>query len=99
MIKDLMPDKETHWFAFHNGILRTGFTEAGQVTSADTDEFEFGPDILEKIEKHKDKLQDPGEEKLEPGIYRHEDTVVLVTKAECAGATISQILEAREAIK
>jgi len=98
-MKNLIPTEDTYWFAYEpsTGALQMGVTEAGLVTSTLAEEFEYGPDVLAKLEAHQAKLQDPttdDDEPARPGFYLNRGTIKLLKKEHCAGkANLYQALE------
>ncbi len=98
-MKNLTPTKDTYWFAYEpsNGILQMGVTEPGLTTSTLAEEFEYGLDVLAKIESHKAKLRDPiadNDEPAVPGFYLNRGEIKLLKKGQCTGkATLYQALE------
>jgi len=99
VIKNLIPTEDAYWFAYEpsTGALQMGVTEAGLVTSTLAEEFEYGPDVLVKINAHKAKLQDPvadSAESAQPGFYLNRGTIKLLKKEHCAGkVNLYQALE------
>ena len=99
MIKNLTPTEDTYWFAYEpsTGVLHTGVTEPGLVTSTAATEFEHGPDVLIKIDAHKDKLQNPdadNDDEARPGFYLNRGQAKLLKKEHCVGKkSLYQALE------
>lgn len=91
MIKNLIPTEDTYWFSYEpsTGVLHTGVTEPGLVTRTAATEFEYGPDVLTKIEAHQAKLQNPtaedDDEIAQPGFYLNRGQVKLLKKEHCVG--------------
>ena len=98
-MKNLTPTKDTYWFAYDpsNGVLQMGITEPGLTTSTMAEEFEYGPDVLEKINAHRGKLLDPfagNDEPPRPGFFLNRGTIKLLKKEHCIGkANLYQALE------
>ncbi len=97
-MKNLVPTKDTYWFAYDSshGVLQQGVTEVGLTTSTLAEEFEYGPDVLTKIEAHRGQLRDPiaDDEPPNPGFYLNRGTIKLLKKEQCIGkATLYQALE------
>jgi hypothetical protein len=98
-MKNLIPTEDTYWYAYEpsTGVLQMGVTEPGLTTSTLAEEFEYGPDVLTKIDSHRDKLQDPvadDAEPAEPGFYLHRGKIKLLKKEHCVGkANLYQALE------
>ncbi len=98
-MKNLTPTEDTYWYAYEpsTGVLQMGVTEPGLTTSTLAEEFEYGPDVLAKIDAHKGMLRDPvadNNEPAEPGFYLNRGTIKLLKKEQCTGkATLYQALE------
>ncbi len=99
-MKNLTPTEDTYWFAYEpsTDTFCMGVTEQGLVTSTAAAEFEYGPDVLEKINAHKNKLRTPSVEDIDdepqPGFYINRGSVKLLKKEQCVGkANLYQALE------
>jgi hypothetical protein len=97
-MKNLTPTEDTYWFAYEpsTGILQMGVTEPGLTTSTLAEEFEYGPDVLAKINSHKNKLRNPvaDDEPAKPGFYLNRGKIKLLKKEHCIGkANLYQALE------
>ena len=99
MKKNLVPTEDTYWFAYEpsTGVLQMGVTAPGLTTSTVAEEFEYGPDVLAKIDAHRGKLQDPDandDEAANPGFYLNRGSIKLLKKDQCEGkASLYQALE------